>query len=123
MNAGTADELARVTLRKRIADLFPGCIASISASIRTKLLVAFLSITTLLVVLAAVGLQVLESADRRASELVQLQRQISAYRQLQYNATEQLLAAASAFLATNEHQSPLPLGSDLLSLTLTLLEI
>ena len=94
----------------RTADRLPGSrwlpeqVARIRASIHTKLLVAFLGIVVLLLALAAVGLGGLQSADQRAAELVSLERRIAAYRQLQHNATEQLYAVASAFLADDERQ-------------------
>ena len=82
----------------------PDRVARIRASVRTKLLTAFLSMVALLVVLGAVGLGALQSADKRATELVQLERRIAAYRQLQHNTREQLHAVASAFLAADERE-------------------
>ena len=80
----------------------PERMARIRASIHTKLLVAFLSIVVLLVALGAVGISALQSADERAADLVRLERRIAAYRQLQHNATGQLYAVASAFVAADE---------------------
>ena len=68
----------------------------------TKLLVAFLAIVVLLIALGAVGLQVLSGANRRAEDLVQLQRKIAAYRQLQHDTTGQLYSVASALLVPDE---------------------
>jgi len=97
-------------LLARFADSIPGSqwlperMARIRASIHTKLLVAFLSIVVLLVALGAVGLGGLQSTNERAADLVKLERRIAAYRQLQHNATGQLYAVASGFLATEERQ-------------------
>ena len=94
----------------RLVDKLPGArwlperVARIRASIHTKLLAAFLGMMALLVVLGAVGLDALHSADKRATELVQLERRIAAYRQLQHNTREQLHAVASAFLAADERE-------------------
>ena len=82
----------------------PERVARIRASIHTKLLTAFLGMMALLVVLGVVGLGALQSADKRATELVQLERRIAAYRQLQHNTREQLHAVASAFLAADERE-------------------
>jgi len=82
----------------------PRCVARLRASIQTKLLAAFLAIVALMIVLGAVGLRSLQDANARAAELVQLERQIAAYRQLQHNATGQLYATASAFLASDERE-------------------
>jgi signal transduction histidine kinase len=56
----------------------------------------------LLIVVGAVGLQVLSGANRRAEELIQFQRKIAAYRQLQHNATAQLHTVATALLVSEE---------------------
>ena len=77
-------------------------VACIPASIHTKLLTAFLVIVGLLIVVGTVGLQVLSSSHRRAENLVQLQRKIAAYQQLQHDATAQLHSIASALLVPNE---------------------
>ena len=60
----------------------PRLVARIPAAVHTKLLVAFLIIVGLLIVLGAVGLEVLGEVNRRAEDLVKLQRKIAAYRQL-----------------------------------------
>jgi hypothetical protein len=71
----------------------------VPAPIGAKLLVAFLAIVVLLIVLGAVGLQVLGAANDRAEGLGTLQRKVSAYRQLQTEITRQLSAGSSAFTA------------------------
>jgi class 3 adenylate cyclase/CHASE3 domain sensor protein len=65
-------------------------LARLPASVRAKLLVAFLGITGLLVTVSVVGLGVLGEANRQAEELVLLHRKIAAYRQLQHDTIGQL---------------------------------
>ncbi len=77
-------------------------VARIPATIHAKLLAAFLAIVVLLIVVGAVGLQVLSGVNRRAEDLVKLQRKIAAYRQLQHDTTSQLYNVASALLVPNE---------------------
>jgi signal transduction histidine kinase len=72
------------------------------ARVRTKLLVAFLGMVTLLIVLGAVGMRVLAEANQRTEDLIRLQRKIAAYRQVQQDTTAQLYGAASALLIFNE---------------------
>ena len=90
--------------KPRVAERLPHWVARVRASIHTKLLVGFLTIVALMLILGAVGLRSLQDADARAAELVRLERQISAYRQLQHNATGQLYATASSFLATDAQE-------------------
>src|SRR5437870_3632726 len=65
-------------------------------SVHGKLLAAFLAIVVLLVIVGAVGLRALTDVNRRAEDLVKLQRKIAAYRQLQHDTTGQLYSVASA---------------------------
>jgi signal transduction histidine kinase/HAMP domain-containing protein len=74
----------------------------VPAKVHAKLLVAFLAITVLLIALGAVGLQALNDTNRRAKDLVELQRKIAAYRQLQHDTTAQLYSVASALLVHDE---------------------
>ena len=67
-----------------------------------KLLGAFLAIVVLLIAVGAVGLQVLSGVNRRAEDLVRLQRKIAAYRQLQHDTTSQLYGVTSALLVPDE---------------------
>src|SRR3989454_10405205 len=64
-------------------------------------LAAFLAIVVLLIPVGAVGLQTLHTVNRRAENLVQLQRKIAAYRQLQHDTTSQLYSVSSAVLVPN----------------------
>lgn len=80
----------------------PGLVARIRSTIHRKLLFAFLVMVLLLFATAAAGLRSLGEANRRAEELVQLQRKISAYRQLNHDTIEQLYSVASALIAADE---------------------
>jgi len=77
-------------------------VARIPAKVHAKLVVAFLAIVVLLIAVGAVGLQVLSHSNRRATALVELQRKIAAYRQLQHDTTAQLYSVASALLVHDE---------------------
>jgi signal transduction histidine kinase len=83
-------------------DWLPRLVAQLPVSVHAKLLVAFLVIVVLLIVVGAVGLQVLSGVNRRAEDLVTLQRKIAAYRQLQHDTTGQLYSVASALLVPEE---------------------
>jgi signal transduction histidine kinase len=87
---------------RRITDWLPRLVARLPAKVHAKLLVAFLAIVVLLIIVGAVGLQVLSHTNRRAKDLVELQRKIAAYRQLQHDTTAQLYSVASALLAPEE---------------------
>src|SRR5438132_1407778 len=71
-------------------------------SVHGKLLTAFLAIVVLLVIVGAVGLRALTDVNRRAEDLVKLQRKIAAYRQLQHDTTAQLYSVSSALLVPPE---------------------
>ena len=83
-------------------DWLPRLVAQVPASVHAKLLAAFLAIVLLLIAVGAVGLQVLSRSNRRANELVALQRKIAAYRQLQHDTTAQLYSVASALVVPDE---------------------
>ncbi len=85
-------------------DSLPRLVARIPAGIRIKLLVAIFGIVVLFVALGLVGLLILRGLDQRATELVGLQQQIAAYRQLQHNTTEQLYALTSALLVPDSRR-------------------
>jgi signal transduction histidine kinase/CheY-like chemotaxis protein len=90
-----------------VASLFgslPGIVARIRATVRRKMLVAFLAMASLFVVTGAVGLFVLRGSNQRSEELMTLQRRVDAYRQLQRNATEVLYTISVAFLAPDAAQ-------------------
>ncbi|MEQ1956585.1 GAF domain-containing protein [Mesorhizobium yinganensis] len=75
-----------------------GLVAGFPARVQTKLLIAFLSIVGLLIVLGAVGLQVLSGINDQTNELIKLQRRIAAYRQVQHDTTNQLYDISTALL-------------------------
>jgi CHASE3 domain sensor protein len=80
----------------------PRLVAKVPAGVHAKLLAAFLVIAFLLIVVGTVGLQVLSESNRRTNKLVELQRKIAAYRQLQYDTAAQLHSVASALVARDE---------------------
>ncbi len=83
-------------------DWLPRLVARVPATIHAKLLTAFLAIVLLLIIVGAVGLAALNGANRRADDLVQLQRKIVIYRQLQHDTTAQLYSVASALLVPED---------------------
>jgi signal transduction histidine kinase len=85
-----------------LLQLLPRFVARIPAKVHAKLLVGFLTIVLLLIAVGSIGLLVLSHSHRRAEDLVNLQRKIAAYRQLQHNTTAQLYSVASALLVRDE---------------------
>jgi signal transduction histidine kinase/HAMP domain-containing protein len=85
-----------------VKDWLPRLVARVPAKLHAKLLLGFLAITVLLIALGAVGLQALSDTNQRAKDLVELQRKIAAYRQLQHDTTAQLYSVASALLVHDE---------------------
>jgi signal transduction histidine kinase len=85
-----------------VKDWLPRLVARVPAKVHAKLLIAFLAITVLLIALGAVGLQALNDTNQRAKDLVELQRKIAAYRQLQHDTTAQLYSVVSALLVHDE---------------------
>ncbi|MCA1444566.1 GAF domain-containing protein [Ensifer sp. IC4062] len=79
-----------------------GWVARLPVRVQTKLLIAFLSIVGLLIVLGAVGLQVLSGVNDQTTELIKLQRRIAAYRQVQHDTTNQLYSISTALLLQDE---------------------
>ena len=80
----------------------PRLVARVPAAVHTKLLAAFLAMVVLLISLGAVGLRELSESNRRTEDVVDLQRKITAYRQLQHDTTAQLYSVTSALLVPNE---------------------
>ena len=79
-----------------------GLVSRIPARVQVKLLAAFLAIEVLLIVMGAVGLEVLSGVNQRADELIRLQRKIEAYRQVQHDTTSQLYSVASLLLSSDD---------------------
>jgi signal transduction histidine kinase/cell division protein FtsB len=94
--------LASWTRTNSIRDLLVDSVARIPARVQTKLLVAFLTIVGLLIVLGAVGLQVLNGVNQQTDELIKLQRKIAAYRQVQHDTTKQLYNISTALVLTDD---------------------
>jgi signal transduction histidine kinase len=80
----------------------PRLVARVRASVHTKLLAAFLAMVALLLAAGAVGLRALGDVNKRAEDLVTLQRKIAAYRQLQHDTTGQLYSVALALLKPDD---------------------
>ena len=85
-------------LRNRLV----GWVARLPARVQTKLLIAFLTIVGLLIVLGAVGLQVVNGINSRTEELIKLQRKIAAYHQVQHDTTNQLYNISTALLLQDD---------------------
>jgi signal transduction histidine kinase/CheY-like chemotaxis protein len=77
-------------------------VSRVPARVAVKLLAAFLVIEVLLIVMGAVGLQVLSGVNQRTDELIKLQRKIEAYRQVQHDTTSQLYGVSSALLSSDD---------------------
>src|SRR5262245_55647487 len=86
----------------RLTEWLPRVVARVPIRVHTKLLAAFLAIVVLLITVGTIGLLVLNHSNRRAKELVEFQRKIAAYRQLQHDTTAQLYSVASALLIPEE---------------------
>jgi signal transduction histidine kinase len=91
-----------VGLVSRSMSPFVELVSRVPARVQFKLLAAFLAIAMLLVMVGAVGLQVLSGVNQRVQELVKLQRKIEAYRQVQHDTTTQLYSVASALASADE---------------------
>ena len=89
-------------MKSRLLRWLPDVAARVPASIQTKLLLAFLAIAALLVGVGAASVIGLAAVKERAQELVDLQRKIAAYRQIQHDTTSQLYSVASAMLVPDE---------------------
>ena len=77
-------------------------VAGLPLRVQTKLLIAFLTIVMLLIVLGTVGLYTLSGINQRAEELIQSERKIAAYRQVQHDTTSQLYSVSSALLVSDQ---------------------
>src|ERR1700739_4836198 len=77
-------------------------VSRIPARVEVKLFAAFLAIEVLLILMGAVGLEVLSGVNQRTEELIKLQRKIEAYRQVQHDTTTQLYGVSSALLSSDD---------------------
>ena len=80
----------------------PRLFARIPVSVQTKMLAAFLSVVVMVVALGGAGLAVLRESDQRATDLVDLQRRIAAYGQLQHDTTAELYSITMSVLGSDE---------------------
>lgn len=94
--------LASWTRSNNITNQLIDWVARVPARVQTKLLIAFLTIVGLLIVLGAVGLQVLSGVNEQTQELIKLQRKIAAYRQVQHDTTKQLYNISTALVLTDD---------------------
>ena len=78
--------------------------ARTKASIHAKLLLAFLVIVALMLFSGGIGLQALSDVNQRGSEMVQLQRKIAAFRQLNHDTISQLYGVATALLKPDDRK-------------------
>jgi signal transduction histidine kinase len=85
-----------------LIEWLPRLIARTRASIHTKLLVAFLAIVAMMLAAGLVGLSALSEVNQRSEDMVQLQRKIAAYRQLNHDTIGQLYSVASSLLRPDE---------------------
>jgi len=90
----------------RIMNPFVHLVARMPARVQSKLLAAFLAIVMLLIIVGAVGLQVLSGVNERTEELIKLQRKIEAYRQVQHDTTSQLYSVSTALLFADDQSLP-----------------
>src|SRR5262249_3002436 len=100
VSARSAEPRERAIMRK--AGALVGLVSRVPARVQVKLLAAFLAIAALLIVMGAVGLQVLSRVNQRTDELIRLQRKIEAYRQVQHTTASQLYSASSVLLSPND---------------------
>mgnify|MGYP001443593093 CR=1 FL=1 len=85
-----------------MTELPPQIVAGLPTTVQKKLVAAFLAIVLLLIAVGASGLFVLSQSNRRAEEVLELQKKVSAYRQLQHDTMNQLYNVASVLLAPDE---------------------
>ncbi len=86
----------------QIAGALVDLVSRVPARVQAKLLAAFLAIAILLIMVGAVGLNVLSGVNERTEELVKLQRKIEAYRQVQHDTASQLYSVSSALLSSDD---------------------
>jgi len=77
-------------------------VARLPWRVQTKLLAAFLAIVALLIALGACGLYELSRVNQRTEELINSERKIAAYRQVQHDTTSQLYTISSALLVSDQ---------------------
>lgn len=90
--------LASWTGPNNIRSFLVNLVARAPGRVQTKLLVAFLTIAILLVVVAAVAIRALSGVNDQTQQLIKLQREIAAYRQVQHDTISQLYGISTALL-------------------------
>ena len=85
----------------RLTEWLPRMVARVPATVHAKLLAAFLAIVILLITVGRWA-QALADVNHRAEDLINLQRKIAAYRQLQHDTTSQLYSVSSALLVPDD---------------------
>jgi predicted PurR-regulated permease PerM len=80
--------------------LLVALVSRVPARVETKLLAAFLTIVVLLIAMGAVGLRVLSGVNQSTEQLIQLQRKIAAYRQMQHDTTGQLRVRSASSISS-----------------------
>jgi signal transduction histidine kinase/HAMP domain-containing protein len=73
-------------------------VARAPGRVQTKLLIAFLTIAGVLIVTGIIAIRALSDVNAETQNLIKLQRQIAAYRQVQQDTTNQLYGVATALL-------------------------
>jgi class 3 adenylate cyclase len=82
--------------------LLVGPVARLPWRVQTKLLAAFLAIVVLLIALGACGLYELSRVNQHTEALINSERKIAAYRQVQHDTTNQLYSISSALLVSDQ---------------------
>ena len=87
-----------------LSDLLVGPVARAPLRVQTKLSLAFFAIVALLLMLGAVGLNVLAGIDRRTVELIRSEDMIATYRRLHEDTAKQLYAISSALWLADQQK-------------------
>jgi CHASE3 domain sensor protein len=82
------------SVRNVLVDL----VARAPGRVQTKLLIAFLTIAGLLIIVGLVSIRALSGVNDQTQQLIKLQREIAAYRQVQHDTTAQLYGVSTALL-------------------------
>jgi class 3 adenylate cyclase/CHASE3 domain sensor protein len=85
-------------LRIRVGRRLLGLVQRMPTRVAPKLVMSLLAVVCLLVGMGAVGLQVVSGLNDATQKLIQFQRKIAAFRQVQHDTTSALLSVSSALL-------------------------
>lgn len=83
-------------------DWLPRFTARAPFTVHAKLTTAFMIIVALLIIMGALGFQVLTAVNSRAVDLIKLHSKTAAFRRLQHDTTAQLYKVTAALLSPNE---------------------